>query len=256
MPKPALVIAIPNSRRVFMEWAMSLCHMDIPINTSVTRMWTQPDVQEVDGKLVKKIMPVDEARNFLVEKSLEIADENGFIFFLDDDVLVPRDTLPKLMYELWSRPDVSAIAGIYMSKTDPVAPTIALNGGAGPHWDWRIGEVFECPFVATGCLLIRLKVFRTLSRPWFKTIKTWGEAIDCGYIEPSNDPLNTRTSALWVTDDYFWSTKMQKAGLKVMAHGGVLPLHVDDQGRCYGLPPNSLPTQPRSVVESSAKGGK
>jgi hypothetical protein len=48
-----------------------------------------------------------------------------------------------------------------------------------------------------------------------------------------------------MTDDIYFCRKVREAGMRILAHGGVLPGHWDEHGNVYFLPDDSYPMVPR-----------
>ena len=222
------MIGVPFTRHVMPEWAMSLATQGYPIGTNLTYFTT-------------KGVEVADARNQMVEKALEFG--TRYLWFVDDDTAPPVFAARKLIYELEQQgpPFGKAMiaAGIYCSKEDPPYP-IVFKGelGQGAYWGWKAptkdteGDVFECSGIGTGCMMIRMELFKHLEKPYFKTVDL--------------DPVDTKVFKEQQTDDLYFCDKVTKAGFKILAHGGVLPLHWDEKtDRPFFLPQNSYPMKPR-----------
>ncbi len=123
------------------------------------------------------------------------------------------------------------IGGIYCTKTDPPEPIVFKELGAGPFYNWKVGDVFECKGLGAGCMLIKTEVFKHISKPWF--------------LEPDEIFVDAKDGVARNvgTDDLYFCQKVTEAGFKIMAHGGVLPVHIDIDGRMYTLPIDSYPCQ-------------
>ena len=144
-----------------------------------------------------------------------------YIWMIDDDTVPAVDAGRKLLYALEQRPDVHVIGGVYTTRSSPPEPLVYREQGAGPDWDWKVGEVFERWGVGTGCMMIRLDVFDHLPEPWFKTVQ--------------------ESDQRW-TDDLYFCDLVAQAGFKALVHGGVLCHHYDfERGAIYQLPRNSYP---------------
>src|SRR3954469_14195363 len=91
-----VLIAIPTRGNVRVEWAVSLAGLAAPIH--ITQM-----VQIIPGRTV------EEARNVACQKALEVGAK--YLFFLDDDVLVPNQTLRRFLY-LMENNDWDLLTGI------------------------------------------------------------------------------------------------------------------------------------------------
>lgn len=180
-------------------------------------------------------MKRDEARNTLVKSALRLGAK--YVLFIDDDTQISGDTVMKLHMALeTAEDDVVVAAGIYTSKCYPAEPYVYLEEDGAPHWKWRAGSVFPCKGIGTGCMMIKASVFEKIPEPWFRDIDTVEEA--------RSDPhyhVHPSVGELRVTDDLYFCHKLNHAGFKILAHGGVLPVHWDQNGRPYVLPMDSYP---------------
>lgn len=130
---------------------------------------------------------VDLAKEKLAEMAL--ANNVDFLFFLDDDVLCPPDTLLK-MVKLWqSDPKYSVISGVYWSKSDPAVPLVFKGNLQGSYWDWKTTDLIQADAAGAGCLFISADVLRKMPKPWFS----------CEYS--FEDPRSSLDLQLWNLDD-------------------------------------------------------
>jgi GT2 family glycosyltransferase len=208
-----VAIGIASSGRACpVEWAIAMATQSYPVNTGLAWIHVVGD-------------SIDSARERIVEEALK--KDYKYLWFVDDDTVPPIDAARKLMYVLDQQEakgsPVAVCGGVYCVKQDPPQPLVFMAPNAGPHWKWRVGDVFECWGLGTGCMMIRLDVFQHLARPWFKTTS------EVGFAE---------------TDDLYFCSKVGAAGFKVMAHGGVLCRHWDLQKNLiYTLPSKSYPME-------------
>jgi SAM-dependent methyltransferase len=108
---------------------------------------------------------VDIAKERLAE--LAISNNCDFVFFLDDDVICPPDTLIK-MIRLWrSDPKYKIISGVYWSKSDPPMPLIFKGNLEGSYWDWTTDDLITADGAGAGCLFVDTEVFKNMPKPWF-----------------------------------------------------------------------------------------
>jgi len=100
----------------------------------------------------------------------EAAEQQGctHIMFLDTDMTFPPDTIEKLLAH-----DKDIVGGLYFERYHPYKPAVFWKhpDGSGdyalPH-HIPYGELMECDALATGCMLIKMDVFKKLSKPWFE----------------------------------------------------------------------------------------
>lgn len=99
-------------------------------------------------------MPYDMARNVACMRTLESGAE--WLFFLDSDVIPPRDAVPRLMAH--KKPIVS---GIYCRRSPPCSVPVMIKDGS-----WMTSfppqGLFEVDLVGAGCLLIHRTVLEQL----------------------------------------------------------------------------------------------
>jgi hypothetical protein len=227
-----LSICIPFSGRfVAPEWAMSLATLSVPMNTNYSYFTV-------------KGMKRDAARNYLCERALNVAAK--YILFLDDDTAPPSHAVHELLYGIENADDdVAFCGGIYCTKTCPATPIVSKDIGDGPFWKWKTGEIFEAKVVGTGCMLIKASALEKIPKPWFKDISSIKEAKEAGF--PVQEDSSVLSNQFHMTDDVYFSNKVYDAGMRGMAHGGVLPVHFDDRGNPYVLPEDSYPVRHGSV---------
>jgi hypothetical protein len=224
MSVPGIFVAIASSgRAVDVRWSLSLVGLitNVPVGTHTTWM-----VQIGQDRAAN--------REFLAEKA--IAAGARYLFMVDDDTICPNTTFKSLIYELEKDPKIMVAGGIYCTKEALPNPLVFKTIGDGPFWNWKQGEVFDCAGLGTGCMMVKTEVFRHLSKPWFfephetptaETMEIDGERI----------PVSHRSG----TDDLYFCQKVAAAGFRLVAHGGVLPIHLDQNGGLYTLPADSYP---------------
>jgi Glycosyl transferase family 2 len=212
--KIGLMLGLPLGRKeVRREWAHAMMTVAWPLNVTIMHS-------------VVTDLPISDARNLICQQALEVGAK--YIWFVDDDTVPPSASVRMLMYQLDQHPEAIAIGGIYCCKTEPTQPMVFKDFGQGSDWDWNVGETFECAAIGTGCMLIRTEMLQQLPQPWFRTID----------VAVQHDAVH----ALQCTDDIYFCKLAKVAGLKILAHGGVLCHHWDmETGKVYKLPEDSLP---------------
>jgi hypothetical protein len=170
-----------------------------------------------------KGMEIGEARCLIAKHALDLGAK--YLFFLDDDTAPPYDAVRRLVFALEQAGDDFMVAGgIYANKHSyPTEPMVFKADGDGPFWRWKYGEVFECASIGTGCMLIKTEVFKHLPEPWFKTVSEC--PTDQGEVHKVE-----------ITDDLYFCKKVRDAGFRLLADGGVLPIHWDVYACSCGHP--------------------
>jgi len=87
------------------------------------------------------------------------------LFFVDSDVVFASFVLDRLLKQ-----DKDIIGANYNMRSLPPRPTVRMLIDGQPcivPMDELPKETFECHSLPGGCTLIKLDVFRKLSRPWF-----------------------------------------------------------------------------------------
>lgn len=214
-------IGIPGTGRpVPHTWGIALAVQNWPVGTRLSYI-------DVLGETI------DVARHRVVEEALKV-DNVKYLWFLDDDVVPPKQAANALMYLLDNHgPQVGGkvmvAGGIYCAKHVPPTPNVFMAPSEGPWWRWKVGDVFRCWGIATGCMMVNMKVFDYLEPPYFRTISTDEEKC---------------------TDDLYFCDLVNKAGFHILAHGGVICTHWDVSkipNLIYGLPATSFPMKPRKA---------
>jgi hypothetical protein len=232
-----VVVVASSGRPVRIEWALSIATLSYPVG--MHHAW-----------LVNKKAPDNPAftraaqREQLAERALALGAE--YMMCFDDDTPPPAHAIQSLWYVLSQHPEAGICAGIYCTKEDLPSPIVFKELGAGPFWQWTLGDIFPCKGLGLGCMLIRLSALKTLPKPWFdeKSVSTPGRKELVGEIMM---PISGDAG----TDDLHLCRLMSDAGFVIYAHGGVLPEHYDENGRAFHLPDDCYPVT--SYIERKAK---
>lgn len=112
---------------------------------------------------------IAENRNYCVVEAQK--NESDYLFFVDDDMTFPHDTLEKLLAHK------KEIIGVNSySRVLPLSSTVGLMDKEGEymhpskHTEWAMTipkELFKAYFVGTGVMLIDMKVFDKIEKPYF-----------------------------------------------------------------------------------------
>lgn len=221
-----IIIGIASSgRKVDLRWSLSLPTLAVNAPVGMNIAWAVKEGTDRAGN-----------REAIAEKAVEIG--FPYLFFLDDDTVCPNFTLKALHYQLANNKNAMVCGGIYCTKEDIPCPIVFEEIGGGPFYDWKVGQVFPCKGLGTGAMLIKTEVFKHLPKPWFYEPHEApaDESVD---LAGSNVPVMHRGG----TDDLYFCKKVSDAGFTILAHGGVLPVHLGQDGRMYTLPADSYPVR-------------
>jgi hypothetical protein len=227
--KPKFVIAFAHSGRpVPCDWHIQMSMLQYPTNTTHL-------------KLFRKGLPQDQALNEMTEEALKVGAD--YILTIDDDTQPPPSVILELMRVLeTSDESIMACGGIYTTKSDPPEPIVYMGLSQGAYWNWKMGDIFPCWAVGNGCLMIRTKLFEMMPKPWYKWLHTRAELEQ--FPDLFADLIAGDPQEVDISPDIFFFTRLAQMGFKVLAHGGVLPIHHDvEKGKSYWMPANTPPTQ-------------
>lgn len=229
------IVGVPTFGTVSIQWSMSLTSMAMPIN------FTNQFSIIIDKR-------IDEARNEIAKLVVDNDTNPSYLFFLDDDVIMPPNTLRILINRMQNLPeDVGAITGVYYAKSEPGEPLIFKEKGRGSYYDWKVGDFFQTWAAGCGLVLIRAEVLRRMKEqrgePWF--------AIDYGLTQTPDGKMEARA----ITEDLYFYTKMQET---TAPNGKPYSLWVDTKiqaqhyekvsKKFFGLQPEEPQAQARKPV--------
>ena len=109
-------------------------------------------------------MPYDMARNVVCRQALDGGFE--YVFFLDSDIITPRDAILRLMAH-----KLPIVSGLYCRRSPPHGIPVMIRQGVWVQ-DYVPGSLVEVDVVGAGCLLIHRSVLEALppsrpGSPWF-----------------------------------------------------------------------------------------
>lgn len=198
-----IAVGIPSRGPVHIVWAIQYAGLKYPVSCE-------------RNILVSIDKPIAGSRNNMAWTTLDR--EYDYLFFIDDDVLIPDYALVRMHYQMQQNDDWDAITGVYATKTSPPEPLIFGNdpSHAEPYWDWKMGETFPVWGAGLGCCLIRASAFH-------KLIEKYGKDEPFFAFQESGDGLNSAS----IGEDLYFFKKLYDAGGKVMCDGAVICGHMD-----------------------------
>lgn len=144
-----IAICTPSLGMVSIEWASALRHLAMPINTGYCECFARDDA---GGEIA-------EGRNFCVATALGHETETreiSHLFWIDDDVIVPRMALVRLLSH-----NADIASGVYFTKSEPSEPLIFPGPCAGTT-PFVPDRVFPSWGHGMGLTLIRASVYKRM----------------------------------------------------------------------------------------------
>lgn len=165
MSKGIIGVSSAEQGRFSLFWA-SLFGMSRPVGT---------------GAVFSRSAVISENRNRIASEALAL--DADWILYLDDDHVLQKDTLKRLL-----EADKDVISAHYTRRKPPYSPVIMeselpdnkgfLWKGLGP--DER--GIISCAAVGAGCLLVKTKVLKALEPPYWTlgqiSKDSWGDDLD------------------------------------------------------------------------------
>lgn len=167
--KPKIAVCVPYNSNWYPEWVeKSYCPLKyIPTN------WCTKSI------FLSKVQSISVARDILVNSALQA--NCDYIFFIDTDMIfespndpnVALNTLYQVINKDPNTKDGKIVSGLYRAKQATgfnfAAWIKAPNNikGYTPIQSWT-GNWINVSVTGMGCILIDMKVFKELPRPWFK----------------------------------------------------------------------------------------
>ena len=179
-----------------------------------TNFWLSDTVQApmntTMARACVKGQPVDVARNELVNHARRVGAK--YIFFEDDDVLVPHNALIRL-HGL----KTGVATGVYYTKTQPSTPVILKKDRPAGFEDWKLGDIIEVDFCGGGCLLVNMDVFDAIEK------KYPGEP----FFFYNRGRIDIKEDEGYIGEDVWFCTRAAKCGYPIMCDTGVQCGHED-----------------------------
>ena len=203
-----LAILIPHTGEVSSEWCLMFREIPLPAGSQI---------------FMSRGMPIDVTRESMVKAALD----NGFewIFFLDSDVILPKDALQKLFDD--KNP---LVCGLYKGKKPNGFFWAAWMKGKTPEGkeafvpvaSWS-GRLFEVDVIGTGCMLIHRSVFEGIRAKTDLPFFLWTKERQPALLDKMNipDPMMRE-----VSEDFWFCLLAKHCGFKVVVDGDVKCGHI------------------------------
>lgn len=202
----------------------------IPVQFLLSHMNWTPPLNVSMAYMVKTNMLSSHARQIMTMEAIRIGAE--YIFYVDDDTLIPPLGLYTLYNFMEQNPHAGAVSGVYTTRETPNEPLIYKAHGEGCAWDFEMGKGAKPEPIfgaGAGCLLARVS-----------HIKQWMDANPGVPIWADEkqlpDASGNGNSVMWGHDIRFCRL-LNLQGTPVYVHGAVLCGHYDIQsGQVFEVP--------------------
>jgi len=180
--KLKICCGLPTNRKVKPKTAQSL--LDLVANS------------KYDYKIIVSTRGYNtsENRNYIAAQAVN--SNCDYLFFIDDDMIFPPDTLDELLLC-----DKDIVGGVYMTKYEVQKPVVEFFD------DKRPDGLFKVKAIGTGCMLIKCDVFKKLPQPWFKYI--WN-----------------KNGSIKISHDWIFCEDARNAGIEVWANNTLEIKHI------------------------------
>lgn len=154
-PSMRVMVGIPTTGLVRMEWVVARYGQVIPCN------WSQTDsLQWLD-----QYSPVDflvaDARNICAYHCLDQGFE--WLFFIDHDTIIPPYTI-LAMNDRMMEGKIPVWSGLYFTKSKPSEPLIYRGRGTGYYKDWKFGDEVWVDGLPMGCTMIHSSILMEMAK--------------------------------------------------------------------------------------------
>lgn len=149
-----ILVGFPSADMLHADFAMSLAN--------ICMFTFARGLDQIMGFVNPRAALVQEARHNMVRDALKI--EADYILMLDSDMTFPPDTLHLLVSH-----GKDIVGCDYMTRRLPCIST-ARDGKGNTYDSKKMSGVREVSKLATGCLLVKTKVFKDIGEPYFNVL--------------------------------------------------------------------------------------
>ncbi len=136
----------------------------IRMNTVMTLLSLVLKNRDIKGVTIEHGPYIHINRDNIILKALKT--DYTHVFFVDTDVCFNSQVLERLLMR-----DKDIVGGIYNFKKLPIEPIIRMADKDGNFIPGNTEDlpkdIFKAAALGTGCMLIKIDVFRKIKRPWF-----------------------------------------------------------------------------------------
>ena len=136
---------------------------------------------------------VAEAQNIIVD--LAVRENFQWVFFLEDDVVLPVDAFIRLN-EYMKSEEFPIVSGLYYIKCSPTEPLVYRGRGNSCFADFKLGERVWADGVPTGCLLVNTKVLKIVYDESEEYVVSSGQKVRRVFETPAKAWVDPETNAI------------------------------------------------------------
>ena len=245
--KKRIMVAVPTTGLVRVEWMMARFGQVIPVN------WSNGDIFQWFDQYSPLGWAVAEARNVCINHFIQQGHE--WLLFIDHDVVLPPDCFLKIN-EYMRKGNIPIVCGLYYCKGSHPEPLLFRGRGNGYYDKWKQGDKVWVDGIPMGCTLIHRSIIQTLwnNSPEECVRTLHGQVVTRKVFETPReawfDPESQKYSMKVGTEDLFWCdrirkekvfekcgvpkfAKYQKMKYPFLLDTSIFCRHIDESGRQY-----------------------
>ena len=257
-----ILIAVPCTGLVRIEWVMAKYNQIIPTN------WSQVEMTQWLNTYVPLEYQLPDAENLIAQQVVQ-GDYEWFLS-IEQDNLIPPDAYIRIN-EYMTAGKVPIVSGLYYTKSVPAEPILYRGRGNGSFRDFKLGDKVWCDGIPFGFTLIHGSIIKALwneSEEYMvgnevtrKVFELPNANVRNSGFDNKGDETVTFANTRGTTDLNFCKRLMRdgiftKAGWKkyqnmkypFLVDTNILVQHIDNAGRQFplgGVPRQHMPIQGR-----------
>lgn len=206
-----LAVLVPHTGTMSSEWTLMLREMPLPQGSQI---------------FMSRGMPIDVTRDSMVKTVLDLGFQ--YLFFLDSDVILPKDALQKLLSH-----NLPLVCGIYKSKKPNGfwnaiwMKSLTPDGKEAfvPVASWT-DRLFAVDVTGCGCMLAHRKVFEGIRAKTDLPFFMWTKDRDPELLKKMNIPTELMPLMGEISEDFWFCLLAKYCGFPVVIDGDVLCGHI------------------------------
>ena len=148
-----ILVAVPSTGVVRMEWVMAKYGQIIPTN------WSQVEMVQWLHTYAPLEYQLPDAENLIAKQVVQ--GDFEWLLSIEQDNLIPPDAFVRLN-EYMIAGKVPIVSGLYFTKSHPPEPVLYRGRGNGSFRDFRLGDKVWCDGVPFGFTLIHGSIIKAI----------------------------------------------------------------------------------------------